>query len=487
MSIIWLVILPLGTAFSLGLLHLYWEKGVGLVVFISSTVHLLLVGQAAVQAFRQPLVYKLGAWDSPLGIQLLVDNFAAFLLLVIAGLFYLIIIYSLQFMGRKSTKYYVLLLILLAGMMGMTMTSDLFNMYVFLEVISLATYGLVAINKRDYSFEGSFKYLIIGSLSGVFVLLAIILTYQGTGSLNLADLAGKFTTMPELMQTTILGLYLLGLGTKIALVPLHSWLPDAYTTALAPVSALSSALVIKVFLYNLVRLIYLLYGLEFLLTTNLQLLLVCWGTVTFLTAHFLAYQQTNLRRLLGYSSVAQMGYIMIGFGLGTELGVIAGNYHLLNHAVMKTALFLAAGIFTAATGAYSIKSLQGLGRKLPVISLGFTTAALAIIGLPPLNGFISKWLLIKSALEAEYQVVGLLIIVGTVLALGYYLKVIKLLYNFVGEEPEINFPTWQLKLPVVILGTACLGLGLFPQFPLSIIEKTVSLLAGSYAEFLLGG
>lgn len=494
-GVIWLIILPLFAAFVLGLIEVFFDWKIEKLAFIVFTLQWGLALFVVREAFKEPIVYSLGSWHPEFGINLVVDSFSAFMVLLISSLFLLVVFYSTAFIEQDREKYYELLLFLLAGSLGMVMTADLFNLYVFFEITSIASYALIAINKSDYSIEGAFKYLILGTIGGLFVLIGIVLTYQVTGSLSFGELAVEFREVSSGIRYTILGLYLVGFGVKAALIPLHAWLPDAYTEAFAPVSALSSAVVIKTALYSLMRIVYTLYGVDFIVATPLRSLFIYWGVATFLIAHLLAYQQTSLRRLLGYSSIAQMGYIVIGVGVGTEQGIIAANYHILNHSVMKAALFLAAGIFTAATGKYTIESLKGLGKKLPYISFFFTIAAFAIIGLPPFNGFISKWLIIQSALGADYMIAGFMVLVGTVLSLTYYLKAIKLLYTTPNEEEAVEVEnkevfsslSWRLKLPAAVLSIFCFLLGVLPHFPLRILERTVSLIVNHYPELLLGG
>jgi proton-translocating NADH-quinone oxidoreductase chain N len=368
------------------------------------------------------------------------------------------------------------------------MTVDLFNLFVFFEVVSISSYALAVVNKEQESIEGAFKYLVIGALGGVFLLLGIILTYQVAGSLNLAVVAEQFSSLNSGLKWGIFTCYLVGFGVKTALIPFHPWLPDVYSKTLVTFSVLSSGLIIKVSLYNLFKVMYSLFEIE-VVVTSLRPFLTWWGTLTFLVAHLLAYQQTNLRRLLGYSSIAQIGYIMLAFGLGTEAGVVSGNYHLLNHALMKGTLFLAAGIFTFRTNAHKLEEIRGLGYKLPIASLFFTIASFAIVGLPPFNGFISKWLIMQAALEVDLLIPAFFVLVGTVLAAGYYLRVIKLLYSREKVEQKFEFKpvSWKLTTPTVVLGSLCLILGLFPQLIFNLVQKTTVLLGNNYLIILGGG
>ncbi|GAB6100301.1 proton-conducting transporter membrane subunit [Halanaerocella petrolearia] len=469
--IIWVIILPLLIAFSLGLVKFYFKKYINIILMLGSTLHLLLVFKVVAKAIKEPLIYNLGGWNSSLGISLVVDSFSALFVLLIGILSYIVIIYSISYIQKSSIKYYILILLLLTGAMGMVLTGDLFNLYVFFEIVSITSYALTALSREDKNIEASFKYLILGSISGIFILLATILVYSSTGTLNLAQVAIKFKSVSNMIQVTIIVFYLFGFATKFALIPLHSWLVDAYSNALVTFSTLSSGVVIKTSLYALMRIMYLFYGVEFI-KANLTTLLIYWGAVTFLVAHLLANQQDTLRRLLGYSSIAHMGYIIMAFAVGNNKGIIAGNYHLLNHIVMKGTLFLATGIFIYNIKSDRLEDIKGIAWNLPYISMSFTIAALAIIGLPPFNGFISKWLIVQAVLEADYVIPAFLILVGSLWSLIYYLKVIVKIYSQSNNRSNLTLIPWNLKVPTLILSLSCLLLGIFPNFFFQFIIET---------------
>ena len=484
---IWLIIIPLLTAFSLGLIRFLFKKYYKELTLIANIVYFILVIIVVKEALKEPIVYNIGAWDSLVGINLIIDSFSAIFLLLIALLSLLVLIYSFQYIKKNEFKYYVLYSLLLVGVTGMVTTGDLFNLFVFFEITSITSYALTAIKEEDKSIEGAFKYLLLGTISGGFILLAIIITYQSLGTLNLPLLAQNFAEVPSFLKQLTLVLYLVGFATKFALIPLHTWLPDAYPQAPVSFNVLSSGLVIKASFYALIRILYLFFGVDFISNTNLGNLLIYWGVVTFLVAHTVAYQQDNIKRLLGYSSIAQMGYIIVGFGLATELGVIAGSYHLINHAIMKGALFLAVGIFIYYLNNQRIEQLRGSAYLLPFTSLIFVIGSLAIVGLPPFNGFISKWLLIQASLEAGHIIAAFAIPVGSLLSLTYYLKAISALYSKpVREEKRIK-PSWRLKLPTLVLGFLCLFLGLAPDLLMTILEKIPEFLleSSNYIDLLL--
>ncbi|WP_018247420.1 complex I subunit 5 family protein [Orenia marismortui] len=485
--VIYLIILPLLIAFSLALLKLYFKRYLNLIIIISSTVHLILACLVVNQAIKEPIVYSVGSWNSLLGINLVIDSFAAFFLLAIITLSYFVTLYSIKYITKNKVKYNLLTSLLLSGAIGMIVTGDLFNLYVFFEIISITSYALTAFTKEKESFEASFKYLALGSVAGIFILLAIILTYRSTGTLNLAQAAIEFKEVAPKLKLIILCFYIIGFASKFALVPLHSWLADAYTKATVTFNALSSGIVIKSSLYALIRILYILFGVEFIVGIGLKEILIYWGTITFMVAHLLAYQQKSLKRLLGYSSIANMGYIIIAFALGSEGGIIAGSYHLINHIIIKGALFLAIGIFIYNIRSDKITDLKGLGFDLPYSSFIFTLASLAIIGLPPFNAFISKWLIIEGLLETKYLIPAFLILIGSLLSLTYYLKVIKKIYSKSDIERTLFKEPLILKLPTLILGIFSLLLTLLPNLASSFLEKLPQFLIyrSNYINLLL--
>ncbi len=486
-TVIFLIILPLFTAFSIGMFRIFNRDFIKKWVFLSAIIHLILAIATFKKVGFEPIVYKLGSWQDLLGITLVVDRISILFVLLASFMFLLVTVYSFDYIKLHEFKYYVILKLLLAGVCGMFLTGDLFNLYVFFEIVSIASYALAAIAEYDESFEGAFKYLVMGSISGAFVLLAVILIYQSTGVLNMAEAARLFAEVPDLTKYAILALFTIGFGIKFALIPLHSWLPDVYDGAPAAFNALSSALVIKVSLYAYFRILYLLFGVEFL-EAGFANTLIYLGVLTLFLAHILAYQQKNIKRLLAYSSIAQIGYLVIVFTLGSRSGIEAASFHILNDAFMKGALFLSFGVFFHKLKVETISDAKGVAYKMPVISAVFVIAALAIIGLPPFNGFVSKWLLLNAAMESGHLFVVISILLGSLLALAYYLKVIKSLYSG-DKEVATESVSFRIKFPIVILGILCVLLGIFPQLQMLLVENSSEffLNAENYIELLLGG
>ncbi|MRH43579.1 proton-conducting membrane transporter [Aquibacillus halophilus] len=484
---VWVIILPLLTAFFLGISKLYFKKILFPLVTGSAIIYLYLLISVSTNSYP-PKVYSVGGWGL-LGINLMVDPFAAMFLLIIAILFLPVILFSLKYIKIDKHDYFILTYLMIGGIAGMVLTADLFNLYVFLEVTSLSSCALVAIKKTDKAIEGAFKYLIMSTLGSFFILLATILTYHLAGTLNMAEIALEFKELPFKLKSILMALFVFGYALKIGLIPLHAWLPDAYEDSPIPYNVLSSGLVMKAAVYALIRVLYIIFGIDFLSESGMLAIGVFWGVITFIIAHLLAFQQTNLNRLLAYSSIAQIAYITIGLFVGTDGGLIGGSFHILNHAIMKGTLFLVIGIFYYSLSAINIKDIKGLGYQFPIISFTFVVASLSIVGLPPFNGFITKWLIIEAALEAGFGYAAFFILVGTFLSLTYYLKVIVTLYTKTEKKIVIKDPGLSLRLPTIFLGSLCIVFGIVPSLPLSLINKIPQFLLdhSEYIRILLGG
>ncbi|WP_088102914.1 complex I subunit 5 family protein [Halalkalibacter urbisdiaboli] len=484
---VWIIILPLLTAFFLGISKLYFKKIFMPLVTGSAIIYLYLLILVITNSYP-PKVYSIGDWGL-LGINLMVDPFSTMFLLIIAILFLPVIIFSLKFIKISKYKYFILTYLMIAGIAGMVLTADLFNLYVFLEVSSLSSCALVAVKKSKKGLEGTFKYLLMSTFGSFFILLATILTYYLTGTLNMAEISLEFEDIPFKIKSTVMACFVFGYAIKIGLIPLHAWLPDAYEASPIPYNVLSSGLVMKSAVYALIKVLYIMFGIEFLDESGILNLVVFWGVISFIIAHFLAFQQSNLNRLLAYSSIAQVAYIIIGLFVGNEGGLIGGSFHILNHAIMKGTLFLVLAIFYYSLNAVDIEDIKGLGYRFPILSFIFVVASLAIVGLPPFNGFISKWLIVEAALEAGFVYAAFFILVGTFLSLTYYSKVIVKLYTKTEQTIEIKEPGLSLRLPTIFLGSLCIVFGLVPSLPLSLINKIPNFLLdnGEYIRILLGG
>ncbi len=417
------VIVPLGGAFLVSLLG---KRTKGFADVASNLVAAALLVMSAYSVFlvrsHGVLVYKTGMWAPPIGIALVLDGLTSFMLLTVNLIAFCVMVYSVNYMERytEKWKFYTLVLLMLAGMEGIIITGDLFNLFVFLEIASVASYALVAYGTEAEELEASFKYLVMSSIASSFVLLGIALTYGYTSTLNMADIAMTMNQKGhgKVMQL-VSALFIMGFGLKTSLVPFHAWLPDAHPAAPAPISAMLSGVLIKVLgVYAIMRLFFNVIG----ITPAILSVLMFLGVVSMVVGVLLAVGQWDLKRLLAYHSISQIGYIMLGLGLATPLGLIGGLFHLFNHSVFKSLLFLNSGAIEYAVGTRDLKDMGGLREKMPVTANTSLVASLSIAGIPPFNGFWSKLFIILAAVQANRFGYALCAIVASILTLASFMK-----------------------------------------------------------------
>jgi multicomponent Na+:H+ antiporter subunit D len=489
-----LVVLPLGTAFLIPVLGLVWEKCAEALALIATA---LLVYLALQRIGADPVIYYMGGWHPPFGINLVGDALSGFFHLIVTVISFLIVLYSLTYMRRYTgtVKFYTLFMLMVAGMNGVIATGDLFNMYVFLEIASISSYALVAFGIEQEELEASFKYLVLGGIASSFILFGITLTYSITGTLNLADIAMVLQSRaPGNMVKFISALFIMGFGLKAALFPFHAWLPDAHPSAPAPISAMLSGLLIKAIgVYCLIRLYFNVFGLY----PEYSVVFIVLGILSMVVGAFLAIGQWDFKRLLAYSSISQMGYIIFAFGLGTPLGIIGGLFHLLNHSVFKSLLFLCSGAVEYATGTRDLRKLGGLWQKMPVTATTCAIGALSISGIPPLGGFFSKLIIIIAAVKA-YDTLGSIAyfyaavaVIVSFITLVYFVKLQKM--ALFGPLPAtlatvMEVPRY-MQVVLIILAVACLVFGFAcPWFITTFVEPASKVLfdQGSYIVHVLG-
>ena len=352
--------------------------------------------------------YWIGGWHPPWGIEYRIDCLNAFMLTLISFLGVTTAVYSKKSIEKelpqKFTLFWSLYMLLMTGLLGIVITGDMFNFFVLLEVTSLTGYALVAIGRGRASFA-SFRYLILGTIGASFYLLGVGYLYIATGSLNMEDLR---TILPSLYSSrVVLAAFVfifIGFAIKIALFPLHSWQPDVYEYAPSAVSVIISTAMAKTFAYALIRIIFSVFTIDFINRVLPVFDIICWASaLAMIAGSIFAIQQTSLKRMLAYSSIANVGYIVLAVGLApsTSLGLTPAVMHILNHAVIKGAMFMAACGFIHRYDLWDIRKFVGLSRRMPYTCLALILAALAMIGMPPGAGFVSKWYLIRAALEAR--------------------------------------------------------------------------------------
>jgi len=460
-----------------------------------------LAVMAVLTITEAPFAYRVGGFPAPWGILLISDGLSSLMLVIINVIAFLAVIYSTKYMTMYTAKpkYFSLLLLMIAGMNGVVITGDLFNLFVFLEVASLASYALVGFGCEHEELEASFKYLILGEVASTAILFGIAFLYSMTGTLNMPDLARQLEVVGiNKAMAFVIALFIMGFGLKASMVPFHAWLPDAHPSAPAPISAMLSGVLIKAIgVYAIARVMFDVVGPNAMVSTILMFL----GGLSMVVGVFLAVGQSDIKRMLAYHSISQMGYVMIGLGLGLNpnvptlvaaMGLFGGIYHFVNHAVFKSLLFLCAGSFEFRTGTRNRYEMGGLIRKMPVTSTACSIASLSISGVPPFNGFWSKLIIVVALVQAGYYVYGAIAVLVAFVTLLSFIK----LQRFVlfGQLPvrfaAIKESPFAMTLPLVVLAILCLGLGLaYPFLDRSVLEAARNALLDklSYMGYILGG
>jgi len=407
-------------------------------------------------------LYHMGAWSTPIGIDLRVDPLASLMLIIVNGVGLAAGVYSVEYMRRYTEKhrYYALLLFLVTGMNGVVLAGDLFNLYVFMEIAAVASYALVAFGCGHEELEASFKYAVMGSLASSFILIGVALVYGTTGALNMAQIASRISQDGIGPSVTFaLALFLCGFGLKAALVPFHAWLPDAHPSAPAPVSAILSGVLIKAIgIYVVARLIFNVFGADGGMMSALRWL----GVLSMVAGGLLATGQQDIKRLFAYSSISQVGYIVLGLGLGSPLGIVGALYHLINHSLFKSLLFLNAGAVEYATGSRDLKELGGLSRTMPVTGATSLLASMSMAGIPPLNGFWSKLIIVVACIQSGAHGFAVVAVVMSIVTLAYQLKVQR--YAFFGATPSgattASGEPYLMAVAMMVLAVGVLGVSL---------------------------
>jgi multicomponent Na+:H+ antiporter subunit D len=404
--------------------------------------------------------YAVGGWPPPWGIEVVLDPLSAFVAATVAGVACTTLVAARagadHVYGRTVAAFYALALVALTGFLGIVASGDMFNVFVFLEIAAIASYALIA-SAGGPALAAAFRYVVLGTVGASFYLVGVGLLYALTGTLNMADLGARLpaATASPLFVGGV-GFVLVGLGIKMALFPLHGWLPDAYTHAPAPAAALLAGVATKAAAYAMARMVwYVLRPLDLPVT-----LLLAWaGAAAIVVGGVLAVRQVDARRMLAYSSVSQLGYIGLGLGLANPVGLAGAYLHILNHAVMKACLFLVVGAAVARGGRPRLGAL-GLDRGMPVSATCAVVAAVSMIGLPPAGGFFSKWYLLRGALEGGHGVFVAAIVAGALLAAVYMYRFTEAIW--VAPPGNRGAPEAPVSLLVglVVLAAATIAIGL---------------------------
>jgi multicomponent Na+:H+ antiporter subunit D len=458
----------------------YWRRAFAYPLTLLSLLGFLAGGLYGLKVVLEqgPLHYRMAGWNPPIGIELVLDALSAFVLVMIGIVAVLVCVYAGTAVRRENPEreaaYFGMLLILLLGLSGMVITADLFNLYVWYEVSSLSGYALMAVGHRKAPVS-AFRYLLMGTLGASFYLLGVGYLYVLTGSLNMYDVAARIVVLHDNPALRVSIVFMVtGVGLKMALFPMHLWLPDAYTYASSTSTAIIAPLMTKVSAYVLIRMLYFVYGTGWAVTGPGGLgTLITWMSVAgIVVGSVMAIAQKDAKRMLAYSSIAQVGYIGVGIGLATPLALIGAVLHILNHAIMKSCLFLVTGSVQLQRGTVMLADYAGLGRKMPWTFAAFTLAALAMVGVPPTNGFFSKWYLVLGGIAAGQWLVVVLILASSLLTAAYFFRVIERIYARVpADDAGAGDPSIGMRLPVLVLAAGVLVLGLVNAWLVSTILR----------------
>jgi multicomponent Na+:H+ antiporter subunit D len=467
-----MIALPLGMGFVLPLVPARRVRLADVLTNLAAGALLVM----AVALTGRSGVYRVGGWPPPVGINLVLDGLSWLMLLTVAVVSFAATLFSARYMDRYTARprYYALFMIMVAGMNAAVLTGDLFNLYVFIEVAAVASYALVGFGCEREELEAAFKYAVLGSVASSFILLGIAFAYCLFGTVNLAHLSQKLAALPpgDSARTAALfslTLFCAGFGLKAALVPFHAWLPDAHPSAPAPISAMLSGVLIKAIgVYALIRVLFTVFGVSAQVSQALMVL----GTLSMVVGVFLAIVQWDFKRLLAYHSISQIGYVMLGIGVGGAVLARGGDaavaalafagalFHLVNHAVFKSLLFLTAGAVEYAADTRDLKAMGGLRERMPVTAGTSLVASMSIAGVPPFNGFFSKLLIIVSCVLAGFYGYAAWAVVVSIMTLASFMKVQK--YAFFGEMRErwatLREVPFVMQAAMVLLAVLCLAM-----------------------------
>ncbi|MFH1569051.1 MAG: monovalent cation/H+ antiporter subunit D family protein [Gemmatimonadota bacterium] len=431
--------------------------------------------------------YAVGGWVAPWGIEYRLDAVSAFLLVLVALIGAVVVLYAPASIAgelprARGNLLYAAYLLCFTGLLGIVITGDAFNLFVFLEISSLSGYALISLGADRRALHAAYQYLIMGTIGATFYVIGVGLLYMMTGTLNMVDLAARL--QPVLWTRTVLVAFAflsVGLSLKLALFPLHLWLPNAYTYAPSFVTAFMAATATKVSVYVYARFFFGIFGARYSFQSlHIETFIVPLALLGIFVASLVAVFQHNIKRLLAYSSIAQIGYMILGIGFASVTGLTATLVHLFNHALTKGALFLSMGCVAHRVGSVDLRAMRGLGRRMPFTMAAFVLGGLSLIGVPLTVGFISKWYLVLAALEHGWWPVAVLVLSGSLIAVVYVWRVVEVAYF---REPDPSAPVvseapLSMQLPMWLLVAGTLYFGVHTSLTAGVARRGAELLAG---------
>ncbi len=483
-----LVAVPLGLAFSVPLVGLASKRGAAFVPVVACLFNLIVSIRLLPRVLDEPIVTSIGGFTPPFCINLFAGPVGVLLSTLIALTGFAVSLYALAYIKSGPTvRYHTIYLILLVGATGVVLTGDVFNLFVFFEILCISSYALVAYFGDRAGLESAVKYLVQGSLGSALLLIGIGLLYGVFGSLNMADIAAKMGSVDRMSVFVPMALIIGGLGVEAAIFPLNAWLPDAHSSAPSSISAILSGIAIEVGLYAVVRMVFTVFG-----ASSMLLFLVFLGLLTLLVGEMCAFAQTNIKRMLAYSSIGQIGLIVFALAMATSGSVSGGLFQLVSHTLSKALLFLAAGYMIYRSGSTEISSLEGMGKRMPMTSLAFTVGAFSLVGLPPFAGFPSKFLIVRAALsEGETLLTVLigLVLLATVIEGAYFFRVVQAIYFKKGGEDTTRREAPAVALvSMFVFVVLILVIGTYPELVTGALSSGASELLGraNYIGSVLG-
>jgi multicomponent Na+:H+ antiporter subunit D len=490
------VVIPLTGAFLIMILgrfirglNKYLASFILLVLFILSIYSIVTTGNSL-------SIYKVGGWESidniPIGIFMVMDGFSVIILCIINIIGFLSVVYSISYIKRYTAEnyFYALFCLMVAGMNGVVLSGDLFNIFVFLEISVISAYALVAFGVEKNELEASFKYQVLGGIASFLILFGIGFIYWKTKTLNIADIKQAFASGYDKTYYLFVQLLILsGFGLKAAIIPFHAWLPDAHSSAPSPISAMLSGVLIKaVGIYVIIRLFFNM----FVISESMAILITTLGTLSMVAGVFLAIGQWDIKRLLAYHSISQMGYVVMSAGIGmlllsdgtkpeiATLAIAGGIFHLINHAAFKGLLFLNAGAIEYNIGTRDLKEMGGLAGSMPATAATSFVASMSISGIPPFNGFFSKLIIIIAAVMGGFYLLAILAVVVSIITLASFLKFQRYaFFNKVeNKNPGLREVPYPMVFSMVVLSIVCAILSLLaiPGIREAVLSPAVDIL-----------